>query len=504
MPNISQFRRVKIVCTLGPSSNSAPMMRSLIDAGLDVARFNFSHGTHDVHESTFKTLREQAKKSGRAVASMQDLQGPKIRLGKLPATGIEIKAGDTILLYPEGASVKTSQTGKRLIPVSTEICGPISKALKKGAMILFDDGKYSAEVKSVNPPEIVAEVKVGGKLSSNKGMNLPGSTLPIASVTEKDYEDLKFGLKLGMDAIALSFVRSPKDIEEVKNFIRKTSNHKPMVIAKIEREEAVNVMEQIVDVTDGVLVARGDMAVEIGAERVPIVQKQLIRVCNEVGVPVITATQMLESMISNPTPTRAEANDVANAVFDGTDAVMLSAETASGQYPLEAVAMMSKVILEAEQFRRQYSRSPDLVPMTGSVVESIEFSASRIADHVGAASIACMTHSGVAARSLSKFRPLRPIVAITDNEEAMRKLAFVWGVQSVLIPDIVSTEDVFETVEKVMKSHKWAEIDDYVVVTAGIPTLRRGTTNMIKVHKMGSLMERAARSVKTKTASRKA
>lgn len=502
MSNISQFRRVKIVCTLGPASRSAPMMRTLIDAGLDVARFNFSHGTHDVHESTFKTLREQAKKSGRAVASMQDLQGPKIRLGKLPETGVEIKAGDTILLFPEGSAPKTTQKGKISIPVSAEICGPISKALKKGAMILFDDGKYSAEVKSVSPPEIVAEVKVGGKLSSNKGMNLPGSSLPIASVTEKDYEDLKFGLRLGMDAVALSFVRSPKDIEEVKNFIRKTSNHRPMVIAKIEREEAVNVMEQIVDVTDGVLVARGDMAVEVGAERVPIIQKQLIRVCNEVGVPVITATQMLESMISNPTPTRAEANDVANAVFDGTDAVMLSAETASGQYPLEAVSMMSKVILEAEQFRRQYSRTPELVPMTGSVVESIEFSASRIADHVGAASIACLTHSGVAARSLSKFRPARPIVAITDNEEAMRKLAFVWGVQSVLIPDIVSTEDVFAMVERVMKEHRWAEVDDFVVVTAGVPTLRRGTTNMIKVHKMGSLMERAARNKTARSAAK--
>ena len=493
MSKIQNVRRVKIVCTLGPASNKAPMMRTLIDAGLDVARFNFSHGTHDVHESTFKTLREQAKKSGRAVASMQDLQGPKIRLGKLPEGGIEIKAGDTILLFPEGSDPKTSKTGKKPIPVSAEICGPISKALKKGAMILFDDGKYSAEVKSVSPPEIVAEVKVGGKLSSNKGMNLPGSSLPIASVTDKDYEDLKFGLRLGFDAVALSFVRSPKDIEEVKNFIRKTSNHKPMVIAKIEREEAVACMEQIVDVTDGVLVARGDMAVEVGAERVPIIQKQLIRVCNEVGVPVITATQMLESMIYNPTPTRAEANDVANAVFDGTDAVMLSAETASGQYPKEAVDMMSKVILEAEQFRTQYSRSPELIPMAGSVVESIEFSASRIADHVGAAAIACMTHSGVAARSVSKFRPQRPIVAITDNEEAMRKLAFVWGVQSVLIPDIVSTEDVFQTVEAVMKEHNWAETDDFVVVTAGVPTLRRGTTNMIKVHKMGSLMERAAR-----------
>ena len=494
----SNFRRVKIVCTLGPASNTPKMLKGLIETGMDVARFNFSHGTHDIHRATFKTLREESKKLNRHVAAMQDLQGPKIRLGKLPEAGVVLKDGDTVLLYPDGTDPRSSTKGRIPLPVSAEICEPISKALKKGAPIMFDDGKLLAEVVEVRVPEIVALVKVGGKLTSHKGMNLPGSSLPIPSCTEKDFEDLKFGLDLGMDAVALSFVRSPQDIEQVKNFIKKHSNHRPVVIAKIEREEAVMLMDQITNVADGILVARGDMAVELGAERVPIIQKQLIRTCNEVGVPVITATQMLESMISCPTPTRAEATDVANAVFDGTDAVMLSAETASGQYPLEAVRVMSKVILEAEQFRSSYGRHPDLIPMSGSVVDSIEFSASRIADHVGAAAITCLTHSGVAAKALSKFRPSRPIVAITDNEDSLRKLAFVWGVQGVLIPDIVATEDVFEMAERVLTEHKWAQVDDLVVVTAGMPTLRRGTTNMMKVHRVGSLVEKAAKNRKTR------
>jgi pyruvate kinase len=312
-------------------------------------------------------------------------------------------------------------------------------------------------------------------------------------LTEKDLEDLQFGLSQGVDAVALSFVRTVHDIEIIKEKMRKVTNDPPIVIAKIEREEAIEYMDGIIEISDGLLVARGDMAVEIGAERVPIVQKQLIRACNELGVPIITATQMLESMIGCPTPTRAEASDVANAVFDGTDAVMLSGETAGGKYPVEAVQTMARVILEAERFREVNLRYPETPPLPGSVVDAIGSSASTIARQVGAVAIACLTHSGMAAKTLAKYRPVAPIVAIMDNERMLRRLSFVWGIRGALIPKIVSTDDLFSMVEKVLLSHQWAEPEDLVVVTAGVPTLRRGTTNMVKVHRVGSQLERATR-----------
>lgn len=486
----SSRRKVKIVCTLGPSTKTFDQIAGLVDEGMDIARLNFSHGTHDFHRALVTTVREASKRVKRPVAIMQDLQGPKIRAGKLPPEGIHLKAGDTILLYPEGTTPKTSTHGKIPIPISAEIAMSVSTDTRPGARILFDDGKIASRASHVSPPEIVAEVEVGGKLTSNKGMNLPGTPLSIPCVTEKDLEDLKFGLEQGVDAVALSFVRSASDIENIRDRIRKVTNDPPLIIAKIEREEAVEHQDTIIEVSDGLLVARGDMAVEVGAERVPIIQKRLIHSCNQLGVPIITATQMLESMISNPTPTRAEANDVANAVFDGTDAVMLSGETASGEYPLEAVRTMVRIIVEAERSRESYAIPRDILPIPGSVVESIEFSTSRIAYHTGAVAIACLTHSGTAARVLAKFRPETPIVAIMDSEASLRKLAFVWGVRGALIPRIVGTDDLFAMVEDVMIREGWAEQEDLVVVTAGVPTLRRGTTNMVKVHRVGAPMDR--------------
>ncbi len=480
----SSKRKVKIVCTLGPSSNTVPQIEKLIRTGLDTARLNFSHGTHDVHRSLFTSVRTAGKNAGKHVAVLQDLQGPKLRLGKLPAEGITLKAGDEVLLYPEGTDPRSSTTGRIPMPISAEIAAPLAKDLRKGSRILFDDGKLSSEVKEIHAPEIVITITVGGKLTSNKGMNLPGTPLSLPCATDKDLKDLKLGLELGVDAVALSFVRTPQDILFVKEFIRKTSNHKPLIVAKIEREEAVYAPEGILEVTDGILIARGDMAVELGAQKVPIIQKMLIKMSNDLGVPVITATQMLESMISCPTPTRAEASDVANAVFDGTDAVMLSAESASGQYPVEAVETMDRIILEAESELDRYSVHHAVTPISGSIVDSIEYSASKIASHVSASAIACLTHSGAAARALAKYRPEIPIVAIMDNEASLRKLAFVWGVNGVLIPELVSTDDLFGMVGRVLVENNRAEEDDLIVVTAGIPTLGRGTTNMIKVHQI--------------------
>jgi len=315
-------------------------------------------------------------------------------------------------------------------------------------------------------------------------MNLPGTPLSLPCATEKDLKDLKLGLELGVDAVALSFVRTPQDVTFVREFIRKNSNHMPLLVSKIEREEAVYAPEGILEVSDGILIARGDMAVELGAQRVPVIQKMLIRMSNELGVPVITATQMLESMISCPTPTRAEASDVANAVFDGTDAVMLSAESASGEYPVESVETMSRIIDEAEDGGRKYSTHLSMTPMSGSIVDSIEYSASKIATHVGASVIACLTHTGLAAKTLAKYRPEIPLVAIMDNEASLRKLSFVWGVEGILIPELVATDDLFGMVARVLTDHGRVGEDDFIVVTAGIPTLGRGTTNTIKVHQV--------------------
>ncbi len=480
-------RKVKIVGTLGPSSKTVEQIESLIRAGLDIARLNFSHGDHAFHKSLIENIREASKRAGRPVAIMQDLQGPKIRAGKLPGGSIELKNGDEVVLFPEGQTPKKSTKGRLAVPISAEIAMAVTSTTRVGNRVLFDDGKIATRILEVTAPEMVVVVEVGGILTNNKGMNLPGTPLTIPCLTDKDIVDLEFGLSMGVDAVALSFVRTAEDIEDLRARMKKKTDNPPLIVAKIEREEAVTYMDSIIEVTDGILVARGDMAVEIGAERVPTVQKKLIHACNLLGVPVITATQMLESMVSSPTPTRAEASDVANAVFDGTDSVMLSAESASGQYPVVAVETMARIILESERSKELYSMGGHVItPMAGSVVESIEFSASRIATHTGSVAIAVITHSGVAAKSLAKYRPEIPIIAITENEDVVRRLLFTWGVRTVKIAKIVATDDIFSVVERVLVENDFAEPEDLVIVTAGVPTLRRGTTNMIKVHRVGA------------------
>ena len=483
-------RRAKIVCTLGPASQTVAQISALIEEGMDVARLNFSHGTHAFHLGLIQAVREAARGKNRAIAIMQDLQGPKLRVGILPKPGIELKAGDIVLLYPEGTTPRTSSLGKIAIPISHEIALAVANDTQKGARILFDDGRIATRALSIAAPEIVIEVEVGGRLTSQKGMNLPGTPLSIPCLTEKDLEDLAFGISQGVDAVALSFVRTKHDIERLREKMHKLTNDLPLIVPKIEREEAVDCHESILELSDALLIARGDMAVEVGAERVPVIQKKLIQSCNKYGVPVITATQMLESMMSSPTPTRAEASDVANAVFDGTDAVMLSGETASGLYPREAVGTMTRIILEAERTRDAYSRHVPGIYTRSSVVDAIESSAAHIAQQVNAVAIACLTHSGMAARTLAKYRPETPIVAIVDKEAMLRRLAFVWGVQGEVIPKLVATDDLFSMVETVLKSGGWAQAEDLVVVTAGVPTLRRGTTNMVKVHRVGAQLSR--------------
>ncbi len=458
---------------------------------MDVARLNFSHGDHAQHKERLSFVRKAALAAGKHVAVLQDLQGPKLRLGKLKPEGIELKAGDVLLLHPEGATPKMSTTGRIPLPISAEIAGPICQDALPGVRILFDDGKIACRALEIRSPEMVVEVEVGGLVKSNKGINLPDTPLSIPCLTDKDIEDLKFGLEQGVDAVALSFVRSAEDIEQLRAIMRKITRDLPLVVPKIERREAIDAKDSIIDVSDGLLIARGDMAVEIGAEHVPSVQKALIAACNQLGVPVITATQMLESMISSPTPTRAEASDVANAVFDGTDAVMLSGETASGAYPRESIRTMARIVLEAERNAELLSRKANPLPLAGAVVDAIAQAAAEISRNVGAQAIACITHSGMAARVLAKYRPGAPLVAILENEAVARKLALVWGVHSVRVDKIGATDALFGMVEKVMQENEWAQLHDTIVVTAGIPSLRKGTTNMVKVHKDGVHTDRA-------------
>ncbi len=486
MAHPSASHKVKIVCTLGPSSQSPEVIARLIAAGMDVARLNFSHGSHEFHRNLIQTIRAASHAAKKPVAILQDLQGPKLRVGKLPPAGIQLQSDETVLLHPEGSAPSSNLQASRTLAISDEIARAVALDTRAGDRILFDDGKIQSRVLKTKAPEILIQIERGGKLTSHKGMNLPDTPLSIACLTEKDLEDLKFGLSQEVDAVALSFVRTAQDVDDLRREIKKHSRTVPLLISKIERREAIENQDSIIETSDGLLIARGDMAVEIGAERVPCVQKQLIATCNELGVPVITATQMLESMISSPTPTRAEASDVANAVFDGTDAVMLSGETASGEFPVEAVQTMARIALESERSTARYSRAREAQPLAGSVVDAIESSASRIASQIDAAIIACLTHSGMAARTLAKHRPKTPIVAIMDDERTLRRLAFTWGVRGALIEELVPTDDVSTMVEDILLNHGWAERDDLIVITAGIPTLRRGTTNMIKVHRIGA------------------
>lgn len=484
--SISSRRRAKIVCTLGPASSSREIIETLVGEGMDIARLNFSHGTHETHKKNIDLIRKVSQATKKPVAIMQDLQGPKMRIGDVGKAGMEVKTGDRLLLYPEGSKPKKTGKGRIPLPITSEYAEIISKSVRKGSKILFDDGKIMATVVEVTPPEFVVEAENAGKLTNHKGMNLPGTPLPIPCLTPKDLKDLQFGLDQKVDAVALSFVRSPEDIDELLVKIKKFSNHRPLIVAKIEQEEAVAHIDQILAKIDALLIARGDMAVELGPENVPTIQKKLIFACNQKGVPVITATQMLESMVSSPTPTRAEASDVANAVYDGTDAVMLSAETASGTYPVETVQTMVRIILEAERSREENSRHTLEREEAPSVVDAIERSAAKIAEKVGARCIACITRSGMAVRTLAKYRPSTSMLAIVDNEETLRRLAFVWGVRGIVIPEIGATDDLFEEVETLVRKNGFAEAEDLIVVTAGVPTLKKGTTNMVKVQRIGA------------------
>ena len=429
--------KTKVVCTIGPASDTPQTIRELISSGMRIARLNFSHGTHSDHGKKIHTIRKIAEDLGKPVAILQDLGGPKIRVGHIPDPGVRIEPGQAIIL-----TTQTVEGSKQRISVSYPL---LNEEVKAGDRILLADGFLELRVRSVNGFEIHCKVITGGVLTSHKGINLPTGTISMPSMTDKDREDLHFGLSHDVDYIALSFVRTAADIRNIKEIIRQENKNTP-VIAKIEKHEAIDHYEDILIAADAIMVARGDLGVEIPLEEVPGIQKRLIQRANASGKPVIIATQMLRSMVDSPRPTRAEASDVANAVLDGTDAVMLSEETATGNYPVQAVRYMVRIIAEAEK-TFPHDRYLKMMPEK-EISDSVTYAACVLADHLDAAAILAPTQSGRTAGHLSRFRPGQPIIAYTPNPTTMRRLSLFRGIYPRLIQNPNDTDDVIEIVAK--------------------------------------------------------
>lgn len=473
-------RRTKIVCTLGPASSDRDTIERLVEAGMDVARLNFSHGTHEEHRERFEHVRAAAEKAGRTVSIMQDLQGPKIRVGEVEEGGVLLREGEELVLTTDPIDVGTKERIHIDYPT-------LPDDVDVGGRVLLDDGLLELEVKDVRNGEVLTEVVIGGPLRSRKGVNLPNIRTSTPSFTEKDIDDLAFGLELGVDLVALSFVRVAEDVKKLARKIE-ASGQKVGIVAKIEKPEAVDDIGNILQVTDGIMVARGDMGIEMAMEKVPSTQKYLIRESMRAAKPVITATEMLESMIENPRPTRAEASDVANAVLDGSDAVMLSGETAIGKHPVRVVEAMRQIIREAEHYRREYRQGLDNPPgqleQTEDITNSVSFTACRLAEQVGAKAIACLTNSGATARSIARHRPSMPIYAFTDNRRVVNRLGVLWGTQAFHIPFQDDTDRGIELVHQVLSEHELVVPGDLVVITAGMPLPARGRTNTVHVSRI--------------------
>jgi pyruvate kinase len=471
------FRHSKIVCTIGPASRSPRIIDRLLRAGLDVARLNFSHGTHANHAENIAVLRAAAMHLHKPIAILADLQGPKIRTGAL--------AGGSPVILRTGQ--KFVITTARVLGDSTRVSTvfkPLPDEVHRGDRILLSDGLIELRVEQVRGREVICEVINGGALGEHKGINLPGIKLRVPALTSKDREDLLFALKHGANYIAVSFVRHPEDVVLAKTLVRRAGKDTP-IIAKLEKPEAIENLDAILRVADGVMVARGDLGVEMNPERVPVVQKAIIKRAREFRRPVITATQMLESMTENPRPTRAEASDVANAIFDGSDAVMLSAETASGKYPVEAVSIMARIIEEAESSIEEFPRpAPQERLKVAETVAELVCHASR---ELHMKLIAVFTHSGFTARLISRYRPLVPIIAFSPEEETRRRMALIWGVSPQKIADVRKVDGLAVVAEKRLLEERLVRKGDVIGIVAGTPMGIRGTTNFMKFHVIGGV-----------------
>ena len=469
--------RTKIVCTIGPASSSPKTMRELVSAGMDVGRINFSHGDHATHARSIATLRQVAQEEGRLVSVLADLQGPKLRVGVIGDAGIQLRAGDRVRLVAGSRAVADGE-----IPIPHEW---LLRDLHLDDRVLFDDGNIELVVIAKGEGQLLCEVIVGGLLISRKGINVPGAVFDIAAMTDKDSLDAVFAIEQGVDFLALSFVRRPDDVRQLREFLARHGAEDAPIIAKIEKPEALQCFDDILSEADGIMVARGDLGVETPAEEVPFHQKRIIQACNRVGKPVITATQMLQSMITQSRPTRAEASDVVNAILDGTDAVMLSGETAIGQYPGEAARTMAKICSNAEShlvstdWVRRVSRSRE------DIAGAISLAAVRIAVEVGAKVIVSATMSGSTARMVARFRPPMPVLAMTPDEAVVRRLALSWGVIPVQVHTFESTDDIMDLTARIATERGIVQDGDPIVVTAGIPFGTGGKTNMLKVTIVG-------------------
>ncbi|HWR35632.1 MAG TPA: pyruvate kinase [Clostridia bacterium] len=466
-------RRAKIVCTLGPSSNTEELIRDLMRLGMDVARLNFSHGTHEDHSRVIARVRKMAEEEQRSICILQDLQGPKMRTGRLhDHKPVVLKPGSTVTLTTRDVLGNSS-----LISTSFE---PLPREVHPGSRILLSDGRISLLVKKVRGQDIECEVIDGGSLGEHQGINLPGAVISVPSLTEKDYKDLKFGLKHGVDVVAVSFVRSANDVRVVKRAIAEQGYNTP-VIAKLEKPQAIDNLEEILEVADGVMVARGDLGVEVPPEKVPIIQKHVIRRAQELRKPVITATQMLESMIQNPRPTRAEASDVANAIFDGSDAVMLSGETAAGKYPREAVSMMARIIMETEAHLLDGGPRHRREKRGLSISETICESVAHAAEELNIRAIAIYTESGTTARLISKYRPRAEVYAFTHIPEVRNRANLYWGVQPILAARAPDDEAMVRGAQAELLRRGVIAPKDVLAVAAGTQP-RAGSTNFMQLH----------------------
>jgi len=474
-------RRAKIIATLGPALDDPVRLRAAIEAGADVFRFNFSHGTVDDHRERLRMVREIGERLGRVVGTLGDLQGPKIRLGEVAEGGVLLEVDHEVILVAGASSLEvTHEDGVPVLPV---VYPALADDVSSGSLVLIDDGsiRLVVETSDAVTRRVRAKVIVGGLATSRKGVNLPGVQVSAPSMTEKDREDLGNMVELGVDWIALSFVRRVEDILEVRATIERLGGQQP-IIAKLERPEVLDDLEAIVAASDAIMVARGDLGVEIGPERVPAIQKEIIDLSNRLGRPVITATEMLESMIRSPRPTRAEASDVANAIFDGSDAVMLSGETAAGKYPVEAVRTMARIIEVAESsHERVRSVPPDTAHVLG---RSVAKAATQIADEVDAVAILVFSLSGASVQLVSKYRPKQRIVGLTPDPRALHRFALMWGTDGAIVPTEDRSLDLMRSADTVCRAGGIGRVGDRVVIVAGVPG-GMGGTNRVIVHELG-------------------
>ena len=493
--NAKTLLRTKIVCTIGPASREPETLEALIRAGMDVARLNMSHGDLDFHRENIRCIRALSDQVGKPVAILCDLQGPKLRMGMVAPEGVLLTAGETLILTtehipvpgPEGqvpgpeGRVPDPPAAPRWVPVQYE---HLPEAVKPGDHILIDDGLLELIVVNADGSEIETQVVTGGMLFSNKGLNLPHAALSIPAITEKDREDLKFAIEEEADWVALSFVRTAEEVLELKDMIREfTSLGRPTpVIAKIEKPEAIDNIDSIITAVDGIMVARGDLGIEMSTEAVPMIQKMIIHKCNQAGKPVITATQMLDSMIRNPRPTRAEASDVANAILDGTDAIMLSGETATGKYPVLTVETMARIAHETEAAQATLPVRRITARPGPYFAEAVAHASVETAEDLKASAIVAPTVSGETARTIARFRPHCPIVAVTPSPITQRQLALVWGVYPVLASRSESTDQVINDAVEAAQQHGYVNEGDIIIITGGSVGYGVGTTNLMKVH----------------------